>query len=106
MIATLKELASALYRMRVGNSAGSVEAITPVRQFRNTAMKSRPRKIRPVLSLPTRMKAGTAMTSRPTLPARRNGLRPTLSLKKPTTGCTKSMPIMTTTIMSTPCSSE
>ncbi|KAG0753244.1 hypothetical protein G6F22_021533 [Rhizopus arrhizus] len=80
--------------------------MTPVRQLSSTAMNSRPRKISPVLSLPTNLKAGTASTSRPRLPASRKGLRPTLSLAKPTTGCTNSMPIMTTMMISTPCSSE
>jgi len=86
----------------VGNIAGKVDAITPIKKFSTTARINRPPKIRPVLPLVISMKAGIDRNSRPMLPAMMNGLRPILSLTKPMNGCTNNMPTMIAMMISTP----
>ncbi|MCY1185030.1 hypothetical protein D9M73_257760 [compost metagenome] len=91
--------------MCVGNMAGSVEAMTPMKKFSSTAMISRPAKISPSTPLLISMNAGMAKASRPTLPTMMNGRRPNLSLSRPMIGCTNSMPTMIAMMISTPWSS-
>ncbi|MNT58036.1 hypothetical protein D3C72_1954480 [compost metagenome] len=91
--------------MCVGNIAGSVEAITPMKKFSSTAMISSPAKITPSTPLLISMNAGMASTNRPMLPTMMNGRRPNLSLSSPIIGCTNSMPTMIAMMISTPWSS-
>ncbi|SVK49699.1 Uncharacterised protein [Acinetobacter baumannii] len=88
--------------MCVGNIAGRMEAITPVKELSSTASTSRPTKIRPMTLLLIRMKHGIANANRPMLPPMINGLRPMRSLVRPITGCTNSMPIMMAMMIRTP----
>ncbi|MNI97690.1 hypothetical protein D3C73_1563840 [compost metagenome] len=68
-------------------------------------MISKPAKITPSTPLLISMKAGMARANRPTLPTMMNGRRPHLSLSRPMTGCTNSMPTMIAMMISTPWSS-
>ncbi|MNI45442.1 hypothetical protein D3C73_998660 [compost metagenome] len=88
--------------MCVGNIAGRIEAITPVKQFNSTARTNSPTKIKPITLLLIKIKHGIASASRPILPPIIKGLRPMRSLVMPITGCTNSMPIMTAIIIRTP----
>ncbi|MNC58183.1 hypothetical protein D3C75_1078950 [compost metagenome] len=91
--------------MCVGNIAGNVEAITPMKKFSSTAMINSPAKISPSTPLLISMKAGMASANRPTLPTTMNGRRPNLSLSNPMIGWTNSMPTMIAMMISTPWSS-
>ena len=91
--------------MCVGNIAGKVEAITPMKKFSSTAMISSPEKISPSAPLLINMNAGMARANSPTLPTTMNGRRPYLSLSRPMIGCTNSMPTMIAMMISTPWSS-
>ncbi|MNR06665.1 hypothetical protein D3C85_1227460 [compost metagenome] len=88
--------------MCVGNIAGSVDAITPIKQFRITASNSRPAKIRPSTLLLIRIKAGIASRNSAILPRIMKGRRPKRSLIRPIIGCTNSIPTMMAMIISTP----
>ncbi|MNC52738.1 hypothetical protein D3C75_1021050 [compost metagenome] len=92
--------------MCVGNIAGRMEAITPIKELSNTASINRPTKIRPITLLLIKIKLGMASNSRPTLPPMMKGLRPMRSLVMPTSGWTNNIPSMMAMIISTPWSSE
>lgn len=88
--------------MWVGNIAGRVDAITPIKKLSTTAMISSPEKISPSLPLLISMNAGMARKNSAMLPNRMKGLRPILSLTKPIIGCTNNMPTMIAMMINTP----
>ncbi|MNT93649.1 hypothetical protein D3C72_2351720 [compost metagenome] len=89
----------------MGNIAGSVDAMTPMKKFSSTAIISNPAKINPNTPLLISMNAGMASANSPTLPITMNGRRPYLSLSSPMAGWTNSMPTMIAMMISTPWSS-